>query len=565
MKRSLLCTVALSALFCSPVFAQQASITLKNSDVSYCYKQDVPWTLTKSNDRNTATSGDTVNWTITATKGDPGPKTLCAIGVVSITNTGSAPATIGNIVVDLQRNQGKPAKWAAISADVSNSTGGNGATSAKIVAAALQNQTVYTGVALVSGNTATFTENTYSGDLTFTDADSDEIWAITPEKTIGVGDTVTLFFNAVFNVDSLNFNTAEQLRTEVFVTFGNSGARGGSGASAENIDIDGSATLDADEAHVRTVPTRITKALPAVEVCNETVTITDTFSTTDTASYILTTDPIGLGVSTSASIIYTVIGTVSGEGTVSNTASLDGVGSTVTLTTGPTDPITGIAPTTTRPCCEATHMTANSSVAVSVPTPLAFCTYTQGKWNDRANNPKVNELQSNFSTYFPSGLVIGTIPISANGSTLPNYAKWTDVTKLRTWIGGGGPSTPLTNDTLNATSTSGGTLASQAGALTLNLNTSLVPTGIGNLILTGTGTSLDNKTVSQILSIANDVLGNNSCTGGFNNGGQCKGWSTLYMPDGYDYGTLNTLLDNLNKSWDDCEAGAFASKLRAPN
>lgn len=136
--------------------------------------------------------------------------------------------------------------------------------------------------------------------------------------------------------------------------------------------------------------------------------------------------------------------------------------------------------------------------------------------------------------------------------------------KFRTWIGVGGSSGALTDDTLNATSTSGGTLAKQAAALTLNLNTSLVSPGIGNLIYTKLGDALDGKSVSQILGAANQVLGNNSCTAS-NPSRQCTGWTTSYMPAGCTYSTLNDLITDLNESWDDCTAGAFASNLRAPN
>src|SRR5436305_1796626 len=97
---------AAAASLCVPVLADQASITLLNSDVAYCYKQDQPWTINKTNNTGglSVPSGSTVNWTITATPLAAGPKQLCAVGIVTVTNTGSANATIGNIIVDLQRS-----------------------------------------------------------------------------------------------------------------------------------------------------------------------------------------------------------------------------------------------------------------------------------------------------------------------------------------------------------------------------------------------------------------------------------------------------------------------------
>lgn len=539
MKRT--CAVlSLVLLFVGAALAQQASITLSNSDLSYCYKQDASWTLTKTNDATGPVNpGATVNWTVTATKGAPGPKTLCAIGFVSVTNTGSAPATIGNIVVNLERNL---SKWTVVSSDVADATNGDAATTDKVLAAALQNQTIYpTGT--VSGNTATFIENAYSGPLQFTDADSNTVWNITPEQTIAPGATVNLFFNANFNVGALGLTTGEPLRTEVLVSFGNAGARGGSGASATNIDINGNGTIDPDEANVRTVPTRITKSLPALQICNDAVTITDSFATDGTATYALTTDPIGTGVTTNASAVYLVTGSVDGEGTVTNTASLDGTGSVVTVTMG-IDPVTGLPITATRECCVALQKTASSSVDVIVPPPANFCSYTANSFVSGNYMGVGPILVANYATSFsPGGLTIGSTPpanYSANWT-----ASTTGLTALRTWIAGGGSSGKLTTNTVNATSTAGGALARQTGALTINLtfgnNNVYQYPGIGNLTLFGTGTSLDGYTVSQILGVANAALG------------------TGVLPSGYTFTTLNNLLGNLNKSWDDCKVHDFAT------
>jgi hypothetical protein len=521
--------------------AQQASITLKNSDVAYCYKQDANWTLTKTNDSGyptPVTPGATVNWTITATRGANGPKQLCAIGYVSVQNTGSAPATIGNVVVNLQRNTGK---WTVISADVADATNGDAATSDKIVAGSLQNQTTYpAGIVAVSGAAATFTENSISGSMSFTDADSNTVWAITPAQTIPVGQTVNLFFNAVFNVGSISLNAGEQLRTEVFVTFGNAGARGGSGSTASNIDVNGNGVIDADEANVRTVPTRVTRPLPALQICNDTVTITDTFSS-GTATVTLTTDPIGSGTTTGTSQTYTLTGTVGGSGELANTAALKGTGSTVTVTLG-TDPVTLLPITRNLPCCEAVDLTANSNVLVGseLPPPTTHCSYTQGAY--QGGGTPANILSANFSTAFPSGLTIGTY-FPSNGNSAPNGAQWTQLSPLQSWLGGGGPSGALTADTLNATSTSGGALAKQTAALTINATLGTSAFGnpnISGLTLFGTGTSLDGLTVSQILGLANAAL------------------ATGIRPAGYSFGGLNDLITMLNESWDNCSQSSWA-------
>src|SRR6185369_17416279 len=96
-------------------------------------------------------------------------------------------------------------------------------------------------------------------------------------QTIPVGGAVTLNFKAAFAADNIfpALNPGESLRTEVLVSFGNSGNRGGSGASGSNIDINGNGVnTDADEKNVRTVPTRLTYPVPTLQLCNDSVAIT---------------------------------------------------------------------------------------------------------------------------------------------------------------------------------------------------------------------------------------------------------------------------------------------------
>ena len=61
----------------------------------------------------------------------------------------------------------------------------------------------------------------------------------------------------------------------------------------------------------------------------------------------------------------------------------------------------------------------------------------------------------------------------------------------------------------------------------------------GDLVLTNTSTSLDGVTVRNILGAANIALGG---------GG---------LPAGYTFNGLNTLIDNLNKAFDNCLVSGF--------
>jgi hypothetical protein len=183
------------------------------------------------------------------------------------------------------------------------------------------------------------------------------------------------------------------------------------------------------------------------------------------------------------------------------------------------------------------------------PPQLNFCSYTQGKFNASAKNAVAKYLQANFGTLFPSGLTIGEV-----GANPLHDATWTDVNALRTFFGTGGTPGMLTADTTNATSTSqtgGGNLASQVAALTLNIRLSGTmlgdPGGLGNLVLCHTGTSLDGKSVQTILNQANKFL---------------AGDPTYNL--GLSAGSLTALIDNLNRSFDDCTESTWAMQFLCP-
>src|SRR5262245_51101466 len=165
----------------------QASITLQNSDAKYCYTHNNTWTLTKEVTGNTVDNGvGTVTWTINATKDSSGAATFTVHGGLTVTNTGSAPATIGNIVVNLQKpnspKRASNAPYVSIAADVADATNGDAATTANIVAAGSQenaatNAAWFTNNYTVAGAKGTFTETAGSGTLEFTDASDNTVFS----------------------------------------------------------------------------------------------------------------------------------------------------------------------------------------------------------------------------------------------------------------------------------------------------------------------------------------------------------------------------------------------------
>jgi hypothetical protein len=173
----------------------------------------------------------------------------------------------------------------------------------------------------------------------------------------------------------------------------------------------------------------------------------------------------------------------------------------------------------------------------TTPPPTTFCSYSKGGYAGPGAPGQL--LSNNYTTVFSSGLTIGI-----NDAALPQHddfwtADSTGLSALQTFLTSpaGGPSGALTVDATNPTATDSGNLPTHAAALTINIGlsgTGSDPAGFGNLVLHDTGTSLDGSTVSEILAAANNALAGNG------------------LPDGFTFSDLNSLIDNINQSWDNC-------------
>jgi hypothetical protein len=261
-----------------------------------------------------------------------------------------------------------------------------------------------------------------------------------------------------------------------------------------------------------------------------------------------------------------------GSGTITNTAHLDGQSCNVVVQ-GPqigTDPVTGlpIYQYFTFPCVTGVALDANATATVACqeppPPPSNFCTYTKGGYAGPGVPGQL--FDNNYLLMFPSGLTIGI----DDGAGPEHDARWTaDATgrsALKTYLtsAAGGPSTALSADTTNATSTSGGQLPRQTAALVLNVGfgielvggTPVVDnSGFGNLHLcnlvdgstigswtltTAQAAALNGTTVSAVLGGADNALAGNGLPG--------------YVGS---FGDLNQLVTALNESFDDCSPSPF--------
>jgi hypothetical protein len=505
----------------------RASVKLSSASATLTQSGESEWTLTKSGTANT--TAKTVTWTITATKTATVAGKLRVIGVMDVTNSGAAGATIGNIVVNLQTKQGS--SWVTRSSDIADATSGDGATTAKVVKQASS-----------EGKTS-FTENAASGPLSFVDASNNTVFSLVPQKTIAPGATVPLLFVAELDNNELGLATGTTVRAEVIVSFGNSGQTGG-GATASNIEINGNGTIDTDEDWVRSVPARFTLTVPAQANAGADPTLTDTLAditTTGTVTFSNATFNLG---ATSGTVTVSYNPGSSG-GTITNCAHLEGAPSTVT--------IGGF----TFPVANGTDLQACDTVAIGAHTctPGApgcgwqdgdLVTHTQTAWGTPASTA-ANLLASRFfSVYSSTGFVEIGIPGAAGFS-----AKFSSPTSIVTYLPSTGTPAALNADLVDPSSTASGSFGGEVLALTLNVDFAPYIGGSAGVALSSlklcdvTPTSLNGTTVSSLLALANTSLGGGSSGYSISellslivdvnaafSGGSPSAWAQLHLFDG---------------------------------
>jgi len=538
---------------------------------------------------------------------------------LTVQNTGSYPATIGNIVVNLQRFEKtcKPTKytntWVSQAADMADGDNGDTASTDNIVANASQEivdadqacgaKNYTTKTFKVSGNS--YTEGTFvttpgSGTVQFNYLGNTTFSIEAPNNAIPAGQSVTFTYQATFDNTILNIPAGAQIRTETIVTFGNAGARGGSGASAPNIDIDGDGAVDTSEgeAWVRSVPTRTSLQVPSTCIhCNQLVTLTDTpddltiggdvsvtpntFSFTadigdtgvtqltdvsNNTYFLLDGSQIATGASDTFTVRvgYSVVDCSSG--TIANTATLatyqypaappyswdangdlllqigtDALGNPINVVI-----CTGInqQPSDTEPIDSGDF----GSLACSndPPPPLSgYCTYMQSQWTHNPGNTTLGALMT----------ALGSETIGNGG---PNTASWDSAADIAAYLPAGGGNSALNASLLDPTSTSAGHIGGELLALQLNvdLGTHSPPVMVGgnnvhdfgSLLVCGTGSQFDGQTVASLLAAANVAVGGGALPT------DCTGMATC------DFNSLDTLLQHLNVSFQQCHETGFGLK-----
>jgi len=152
----------------------------------------------------------------------------------------------------------------------------------------------------------------------------------------------------------------------------------------------------------------------------------------------------------------------------------------------------------------------------------SYTTFTQGGWGSKphGNNPGAL-LAANFGTVFPAGVTIG----------VGNQLTFTSAKAIEDFLPQGGKPAVLKASATNPTSSAAGVLAGQVLALKLSVsfsNTGITSRGLGWV-------KLDNgMTVSQVLALAEKVLGGDTCA----------------LPRGMSVSDLNSIVDGINNMYD---------------
>jgi hypothetical protein len=491
---------ALLLMAWAPAVAQAeegAAVRLLDASAQLFQTGDTVWELEKSGSVDPATQ--TVEWSIVALPEATTPGQLVASGQLTVWNTGSVAAPIGNIVVNLQTRQGN--QWVTRSSNIANATHGDAATTAKIHKQAS------------AEGKDTFSENSASGSLEFMDATNNTLFSLVPQKSIAPGEIVPLLFQAVFKNTVLNLPAGTQVRVEVIVSFGNSVA--GGNASGANIDINGNGTIDAYEARVRSVPSRHTLVVPPQLNGNSTVTLTDTIDDiTTTGTVTFSNAMFNLGA-TSGTVSVNYNGGASG-GTITNCAQLTGQTQTVT-NGGFTFPlINGVD----LEACDTQVIDGGGNGC----TPGApgcgwqdgdVVTYSQASWGGNPATSTAAALLANRFTAMYSGLFQVGI-VGSSGFSM----SFTSASALLLYLPAFGTSGPLTSNLANPTTSSSGIFGGDVVSLKLNVDFSAAghlggSAGLrfGDLRLCSLATSgINGLTVSQLLGVANTLLGGGSAS-----------------------------------------------------
>jgi hypothetical protein len=180
-----------------------------------------------------------------------------------------------------------------------------------------------------------------------------------------------------------------------------------------------------------------------------------------------------------------------------------------------------------------------------------YCTYSQGGWGSGANGNNPGSIRDgHFGGVYPSGLMVG----------LGHYMLFDSSGNVNDYLPTGGTAGALTMDYTNPEVTTPGVPATTSGVfggqvLALKLNYDFnaahvlasTMSAFGDVVLSDDSAgSLNGLSVNEILYKAETALGGSG------------------LPSGYDFSSLNTLVDALNNAFNDCHPSDWAQAHLIP-
>jgi len=415
---------------------------------------------------------------------------------MTVTNSGTAGATIGNIVVNLQSRSGN--KWITRSSDIADATSGDAATTAWISPHAS------------SENLSMFTENPASGQLLFMDANSNTMFSLVPQQIIAPGASVSLLFSASFDNNVLALPVGTPVRAEVIVSFGNSG--GNANNSSVNLDINGNGVIDADESRIRSVPARLGLSVPTQTPGNAQVTLRDTLADITSTGTVTFSNPMFNLDAMGGTVTVAYSGGTEG-GTITNCAHHLTSPDTTLTSGGFTFPTAGLDLQACNTQTIGAHVCTPGAPGCGWE-PGDMMTFNQGQWGDETSGGGAL-LVTSFNAVYGGLLEVGLI--GAAGFSMA----FTFNTTVLAYLPATGPVGSLTGDLLNPTSSSSGLFSGEVVALQLNVDFSdadllsgSAPSHIGDLRICNfiPLPVLNGQTIRQFLATANTLLGGGSAT-----------------------------------------------------
>jgi hypothetical protein len=385
----------------------QANIALGNAGVTGALATNTNWSIAK----NGGFASGTVSWTVGVTKVSVSDQVIQVDGQFIIFNTGTGPAKLGNIIVNLQRPCGLV--WVSAAIDVADATFGQAATYGNFISTASVekvarnqpssscegpgNYVVTTSVAGHAVSEGTFFTTGVSGTVDFISASDNSVFSLVPTFSLAAGTSKRLFYTATFKNTILGIAQGTHLRPEVIVSVSNAQQTDLNVSRLVDVDDDDGpagqgVALDGDDTGwSQSASTRVS-FVPTVAQCNQAIELSDVHNSgnpalTGTASLtsftsfnstgMLSIDGASMssGQTNSQDVSAAVDGGANG-GTITNCAGITGPDTTITLVVGNVSKVFSVCSGVSDTACDQEDVPRNAGPATATPSPTPTTTPT---------------------------------------------------------------------------------------------------------------------------------------------------------------------------------------------